>query len=117
MLINLEPYLDVNRSEFTTLSGYKENSFKIVKEINNMKKEQIAAILYTILGCVVGFISYYLKSSSMIFLLVFGVYFCTLIPITKKVTVKKLGLWILSNTFMTYILVWLIVYILLSNAL
>jgi len=82
-----------------------------------MKKEQTAAILYTILGCVVGFISYYLKSTSMIFLLVFGLYFCTIIPVSKKVTVKKLWKWIISNTFLTYILVWLIVYILLNNAL
>lgn len=82
-----------------------------------MKKEQTVAILYTLLGCVIGYISTFLNSFALIFILVFGIYFCTIIPITKKVTTKKLGRWILSNTFMTYILVWLIVYILLSNTL
>ena len=80
-----------------------------------MQKEQSATILYTILGCVVGYISPYLKDFISIIILVLGVYFVTVIPLSKKITVDKLAKWLISNTFITYILVWLIVYILLSN--
>jgi uncharacterized membrane protein (Fun14 family) len=82
-----------------------------------MKKEQSTAILYTILGCIVGYISLLLNNFLYILVLLFGVYFATVIPLTKKITVNKLVRWLLSNTFLTYILVWLIVYILLSNTL
>jgi len=81
-----------------------------------MNKEQSSAVLYTILGCLVGLFSSYVTNGYLILLLVFGVYFSTLIPVTRKVTVKKLGTWLFSNTFLTYILVWLVVFILLSNA-
>jgi len=80
-----------------------------------MKKEQSATILYTILGCVVGYISLSLNNFVSILLLVLGIYFITVIPLSKKITVDKLTKWLFSNTFVTYFLVWLIVYILLSN--
>lgn len=82
-----------------------------------MRKEQSATILYSILGCIVGYLSLYSNNFFHILLLIFGVYFATVIPVTKKITVEKLTRWLLSNTFLTYILVWLIVYILLSNVL
>jgi uncharacterized membrane protein (Fun14 family) len=80
-----------------------------------MKKEQSAVILYTILGCVVGYISLQIKSFIFLLVLVLGIYMITVIPLSKKITVDKLMKWLLSNTFLVYILVWLIVYILLSN--
>jgi uncharacterized membrane protein (Fun14 family) len=80
-----------------------------------MKKEQSAVILYTILGCVVGYISLQIKSFIFLLVLVLGIYLITVIPLSKKITVDKLMKWLLSNTFLVYILVWLIVYILLSN--
>lgn len=80
-----------------------------------MKKEQSATILYTILGCVVGYISVSLNNFFMIIALVIGLYLITVIPLAKKITVDKLVKWLLSNTFAVYILVWLVVYILLSN--
>ncbi|KYK35663.1 MAG: hypothetical protein AYK18_02760 [Theionarchaea archaeon DG-70] len=80
-----------------------------------MKKEQSATILYTILGCVVGYISLGLNNFFLLLALVLGIYFITVIPLSKKITVDKLMRWLLSNTFAVYILVWLIVYILLSN--
>ena len=80
-----------------------------------MKKEQSATILYTILGCVVGYISLSVDSFILILVLVFAIYFATVLPVSKKITVDKLTKWLFSNTFVTYFLVWLIVYILLSN--
>jgi uncharacterized membrane protein (Fun14 family) len=80
-----------------------------------MKKEQSAVILYTILGCVVGYISLALNNFFLLLALVLGIYFITVIPLSKKITVDKLMKWLLSNTFAVYILVWLIVYILLSS--
>jgi len=80
-----------------------------------MEKEQSVVILYTILGCVVGFISLQVKNFIFLLALVFGIYFITVIPLSKKITVDKLMKWLLSNTFIVYILVWIIVYILLSN--
>ncbi len=80
-----------------------------------MKKEQSVTILYTILGCVVGYISVFLNNFIMILFMMLGVYFITVIPLVKKITVDKLVNWLLSNTFAVYILVWLLVYLLLSN--
>lgn len=80
-----------------------------------MKKEQSVTILYTILGCVVGYISLLVNSFILILVLVFAVYFMTVLPLSKKINVDKVVKWLLSNTFITYFLVWLIVYILLSN--
>ena len=80
-----------------------------------MQKEQSATILYTILGCVVGYISLFVDNFILILVLVFAIYFITVLPISKKVTVDKLTKWLFSNTFVAYFLVWLIVYILLSN--
>jgi len=80
-----------------------------------MKKEQSATVLYTTLGCVIGYISLYLNNFISILVLVLAIYFITVIPVSKKVTIDKLTKWLFSNTFVTYFLVWLIVYILLSN--
>ncbi|MDI6825767.1 MAG: hypothetical protein QMD36_01065 [Candidatus Aenigmarchaeota archaeon] len=80
-----------------------------------MEKEQIVVLLYTILGCIVGYFSVYVTNSLLLFGLVLGIYFITVIPLSKKITVNKLMKWLLSNTFLVYILVWLMVYILLSN--
>ncbi len=80
-----------------------------------MKKEQSATILYTILGCVVGYISLSLNNFILLLALILGIYFITVIPLSKKITVDKLARWLFSNTFAVYFLVWLIVYILLSN--
>ena len=80
-----------------------------------MKKEQSVTVLYTILGCVVGYLSLFVDSFLLTLVLIFAVYFITVLPVSKKVTVDKLAKWLFSNTFITYFLVWLIVYILLSN--
>lgn len=80
-----------------------------------MEKEQTVVILYTILGIVVGYVSLQIKNFILLLALVLGVYFITVIPLSKKITVNKLVKWLLSNSFIVYILVWLMVYILLSN--
>jgi uncharacterized membrane protein (Fun14 family) len=80
-----------------------------------MEKEQTVVILYTILGIVVGYVSLQIKNFILLLVLVLGVYFITVIPLSKKITVNKLVKWLLSNSFIVYILVWLMVYILLSN--
>jgi tetrahydromethanopterin S-methyltransferase subunit D len=80
-----------------------------------MKKEQSATVLYTILGCVVGYISLSVDSFILILVLVLAIYFATVLPVSKKVNIDKVTKWLFSNTFVTYFLVWLIVYILLSN--
>ena len=80
-----------------------------------MEKEQSVVILYTILGIVVGYVSLQIKNFILLLALVLGVYFITVIPLSKKITVNKLVKWLLSNSFIVYILVWLMVYILLSN--
>jgi uncharacterized membrane protein (Fun14 family) len=83
--------------------------------IETMKKEQSVTILYTILGCIVGYISLSLNDFLTLFALIIGIYFITVIPLSKKITVDKMTTWLFSNTFIVYFLVWLIVYILLSN--
>jgi len=80
-----------------------------------MKKEKIAVLLYTILACIVAFISIQLTNFFSLLILVLGVYFATVIPVAKKVNVDSLIKWILSNTFLVYILVWFLIYTLLSN--
>jgi len=80
-----------------------------------MEKEQTVVILYTILGIVVGYVSLQIKNFILLLALVLGVYFITVIPLSKKIAVNKLVKWLLSNSFIVYILVWLMVYILLSN--
>jgi uncharacterized membrane protein (Fun14 family) len=93
----------------------KGGTKKILLRGINMQKEQTAVILYTILGCVVGYVSLQIKNFIVLLALVLGIYFVTVIPLSKKITVDKLVKWLLSNTFIVYILVWLMVYILLSN--
>ena len=83
--------------------------------MRNMKKEQGVSILYTILGSIIGYLSLSLNDFISLLLLVLGIYLVSIIPLKKKISIEKVWRWIFSNTFITYILSWLIVYLLLSN--
>lgn len=84
-------------------------------KVRRMEKERIANLLYTILGVIVGYFSLSLKDFLSLIALVFGIYLISLIPLKKKVKTEKALRWIFSNSFITYILAWLLVYLLLSN--
>ncbi|RKY22855.1 MAG: hypothetical protein DRP62_07095 [Planctomycetota bacterium] len=86
----------------------------------NIQKEQIMAIFYTILGCILGAISLYLTSFVLMFGLVFILYLLTIILIERETIIRKpveVVKALLSDMFLTYVLVWLTAYILFSNIL
>jgi len=82
-----------------------------------MEKKRLIVVAYTILGCIVGYMTFHITNFLTLFSLVLGIYFVTVIPLSRKLTMDKLLKWLASNTFLVYIMVWLVVFILLNNAL
>jgi Mn2+/Fe2+ NRAMP family transporter len=83
-----------------------------------MKIERFIALGYLFLGISFGVVSnYFTKSSSgLTFALSFPLfaYFISLLPLLKFVKQKK-KTWLFYNSFITFFLIWLIVWILLYN--
>ncbi|MBS3055734.1 MAG: hypothetical protein J4452_04585 [Candidatus Aenigmarchaeota archaeon] len=83
-----------------------------------MKIDQAIIAIYVLLGFGLGFFSnYFLQIHSSLFLAL-GVptllYAATLLPLLKIVRQKKKK-WLLSNSFVTFILVWILVWVTLYN--
>ena len=76
-----------------------------------MKTERIVISLYAILGILTGIASFYLKTLIAILLALF-VYVILTIPSVKFFTGKKRK-WFIQNSFITFSLIWLVVWIVL----
>ena len=83
-----------------------------------MKTEKLLAFFYTVLGICAGIVSNFFTKIgygleiNFIFPLI--VYLISLFFLKRFVKQKKKG-WLFSNTFITFILVWLVIWILLYN--
>ena len=82
-----------------------------------MKVEQKIVFAYTILGILLGFLTNYLFKSGVDLTIAtaipFVVYFVSLLPLITLVKEKKS--WLFYNSFITFILVWLTVWVLFYN--
>lgn len=83
-----------------------------------MKIDQLFAIGYLLLGMFLGMLSNYFTkiTGNLVFALIIPilVYIVSLIPLLKFVKSKKRK-WIINNSFATFILIWLVVWILLNS--
>lgn len=82
-----------------------------------MRIEQKIVFAYTVLGVLLGFMTNYLLNAgvglSIALSLPFVIYFVSLIPLITLVKEKKS--WLFYNSFITFILVWLTVWVLFYN--
>jgi len=78
-----------------------------------MKLEQKIAIIYSFIGIASGFLSNFLNSLLYAVILPLAVYSISFI-ILVRLSKRKI-LWLLSNSFITFLLVWLVVWIFLYN--
>jgi len=82
-----------------------------------LKVEQKIVFAYTILGILLGFLTNYLFKSGVDLTIAtaipFVVYFVSLLPLITLVKEKKS--WLFYNSFITFILVWLTVWVLFYN--
>jgi len=82
-----------------------------------LKVEQKIVFAYTMLGVLLGFVTNYLLKINTSLSIALGlppvVYFASLLPLTSLVKQKKSPLFF--NSFVTFILVWLTVWILFYN--
>ena len=82
-----------------------------------MKVEQKIVFAYTILGTLLGFLTNYLFKSgvdlTIAIAIPFVVYFVSLLPLITLVKEKKS--WLFYNSFITFLLIWLTVWILFYN--
>ncbi len=79
-----------------------------------MKLEQILTLAYSGLGLISGFISNYLKSITLGLGVPIAIYIISYIILMKLVSYKKKS-WLTANSLITFILVWLVVWIFLFN--
>jgi hypothetical protein len=82
----------------------------------NVKREQGMAVLYSALGIAAGMISHFFAGGDVLLALTapLAVYIVVTIPLVRILNEKRKGL-IFSNTFMTFLLMWATVWILLFN--
>jgi len=83
-----------------------------------MKIDKIIVALYLFLGIFFGYISNYfnkIMSNLTLALLVPVLLYVVSQPILIKFVKEKKRTWLISNSFITFVLVWLIVWILLHN--
>ena len=78
------------------------------------KLARILTLAYAGLGIVAGYISNMVESRLVAVAAAFLVYIVSYVVLVKMVTYKKKG-WLVGNTLITFILVWLVVWIFLFN--
>jgi O-antigen/teichoic acid export membrane protein len=81
-----------------------------------MKVEQKIVMVYTILGILSGFLTNYLFSEFGLIVAIstsFAIYFLSFLLLV--IFVKKKKIMLFYNSFMTFLLVWLTIWILLYN--
>ncbi len=79
-----------------------------------MKLSQMLTLAYTGLGIVAGYISNAFENRAVAILSAFLIYMITYVLLLKIISYKKRS-WLVSNTLITFILVWLVVWIFLFN--
>jgi len=79
-----------------------------------MKIEKILVLAFTFLGLFTGIVSNYISEASISILVALAIYCLSVFSMTKFVKEKKKKKLIL-NSFVTFILVWLVVWIFLFN--
>ena len=79
-----------------------------------MKLVQILTLVYLGLGTIAGFISNIFPDRSIAVLIAFLIYMVSYVVLIKVVSYKKRS-WLVSNSLITFILVWLVIWILLFN--
>lgn len=77
-----------------------------------MKLEQKIAIIYTLVGIAAGFISNFFSKFGYISLVLYLISLPILVRFGER---KKKFLWLFYNSFATFILIWLLVWIILFN--
>jgi len=85
-----------------------------------MKEQRIIVLLFTVLGLICGYLSDYLFSSfenaGLPLAVITPLLICVVsISLTSKYIRGKKKSWMISNTFITFILVWLVIWIFLYN--
>jgi cytosine/uracil/thiamine/allantoin permease len=83
-----------------------------------MKTDKILIAVYLILGIFFGYISNYLNktlSSLTLALLAPIILYIVSQPVLFRLVKNKKKTWLISNSFVTFIFVWLIVWIMLHN--
>jgi hypothetical protein len=82
----------------------------------SVKREQGMAVLYSAMGVVAGLISqsFWGKDALIALAMPLVVYAVVTVPLMRILSEKRKGL-IFSNTFMTFMLVWATVWVLLFN--
>jgi len=83
-----------------------------------MKVDKVVIFIYVLLGFGLGFFSNFflqiLSSLFLAFVVPILIYSATLFPLLKMVRQKKKK-WLVSNSLITFLLVWLLVWITLYN--
>ena len=80
-----------------------------------MKLVRILTSIYIGLGIIAGFISNLFPNRYVAILYAFLIYMVSYVILIKAVSYKKRS-WLLSNSLITFILVWFVVWIFLFNA-
>lgn len=79
-----------------------------------MNLEQKLISIFSLLGIVSGFISNYFRIFSLSLILPLVIYCLVFLILTKFIKEKKIK-WMITNSLITFILVWLVVWIFLFN--
>jgi len=81
-----------------------------------MKLEQKIVAAYLLVGLVCGILSNYLASINLAYALLvpLGIYFVTLVPLVKVVKERRFRM-LISNSLVTFFLVWIMVWVFLYN--
>jgi hypothetical protein len=79
-----------------------------------MKLEKNIVIIYTFLGLIAGILSNYINPFEFAILVSVVIYLIPTIFLIKRVKSKRIK-WLISNSLVTFLLVWFVVWIFLNN--
>ena len=79
-----------------------------------MNLVQILTFIYMVLGIAAGFVSNFFDNRLIAVLISFLIYMVSYVILIKAVAYKKRA-WLVANSLITFILVWLVVWIFLFN--
>lgn len=79
-----------------------------------MKLDQTITLIYTVVGVLSGFISSYFHNLLLAVVIPLIIYVISLVPLLNSVKQKK-KFWLFYNSFITFALVWMMVWILIFN--
>lgn len=79
-----------------------------------MKVEQLMTLMYSFLGIVCGFVSQYFKTLMFSLTIPVLAYVASVIIMSKFVKSRRMK-WLISNSFVTFVLIWLLTWVFLYN--